>query len=208
MTILPLPQNATPANFDLFPFAHDFVLDGVPKTFTRFNGRLVPAVGAEVITSHGIGFIERATGNNTVIVRVVDFFSAPVKLQSGEVSHEAYVARLSEAFNNNILLEASWITQRYGDTKANRAKCDALLGLLLDDDQYEVRVSDDIIESASKFSYTTAVAPKLRDRVKTRQELKAERKALEAQASAALDWFDGLETPAGIADELEECFGE
>ena len=197
MTNPTLPQNATRANFDLFPFAHDFVLDGVPKIFTRFNGRLVPAVGAEVITSHGLGFIERATGDRTVIVRIVDFESTPVTLQSGEVSRESYVARLSELYNNNLMIEASWLIQRLGDTKANRAKVDALLNLALDDDQFEARVCEDYL-GATEFIFESAVAPKLRERKKTRQELKAEQRAYEAEFS------DDDDTPDWISSELED----
>lgn len=197
MTNPTLPQNATRANFDLFPFAHDFVLDGVPKIFTRFNGRLVPAVGAEVITSHGIGYIERATGDNTVIVRIVDFETTPVKLQSGEVSRESYVARLADLYNNALFLEATWLLQRLGDTKANRAKADQILSLAIDDDCFEARVGDDCL-CATEFLFESAVAPKLRDRKKTRQELKAEQRAYEAEFS------DDEDTPDWISSELED----
>lgn len=197
MTNPTLPQNATRANFDLFPFAHDFVLDGVPKIFTRFNGRLVPAVGAEVITSHGIGYIERATGDNTVIVRIVDFETTPVKLQSGEVSRESYVARLADLYNNALFLDATWVLQRYGDTKANRAKADEILSLAIDDDCFEARVGDDCL-GATEFLFESAVAPKLRDRKKTRQELKAEQRAYEAEFS------DDDDAPDWISSELED----
>ena len=197
MTNPTLPQNATRANFDLFPFAHDFVLDGVPKIFTRFNGRLVPAVGAEVITSHGIGYIERATGDHTVIVRIVDFETAPVKLQSGEVSRESYVARLADLYNNALFLDATWVLQRYGDTKANRAKADEILSLAIDDDCFEARVGEDYL-GATEFLFESAVAPKLRDRKKTRQELKAEQRAYEAEFS------DDEDTPDWISSELED----
>ena len=197
MTNPTLPQNATRANFDLFPFAHDFVLDGVPKIFTRFNGRLVPAVGAEVITSHGIGYIERATGDRTVIVRIVDFETAPVKLQSGEVSRESYVARLADLYNNALFLDATWLLQRLGDTKANRAKADEILSLAIDDDCFEARVGEDYL-GATEFLFESAVAPKLRDRKKTRQELKAEQQAYEAEFS------DDEDTPDWISSELED----
>src|SRR6056300_432410 len=97
-----LPAGATPANFDLFNFAHDFVLNGTPMVFARYNGHLLPALGAEVITSHGFGYVERITGDRSVIVRIVDFDDAPHVLLSGEVSQKDYVARLADLYNNRL----------------------------------------------------------------------------------------------------------
>ena len=202
--IATLPAGATPANFDLFNFAHDFVLNGTPMTFTRSRGHLLPAIGAEVITSHGIGYVERFTGDRTVIVRIVDFETTPVKLQSGEESRESYVARLAELYNNALFLDATWILQRYGNTKANQAKADKLLSLEIDEDCFEARVGDDCL-GAVEFSYGRAEAPKLRERKKTRAQLKAERAALEAEADA---YLEDLEDAGFIADELAEFYGE
>ena len=199
-----LPAGAKPANFDLFNFAHDFVLNGTPMTFARYNGHLLPALGAEVITSHGIGYIERFTGDRSVIVRIVDFETAPVQLRSGEVSRKSYVARLSELYNNRLYLEATWLLQRLGDNKINQAKADDLLNLAIDTDCYEARVGDDCL-GAVEFAYGRAEAPKLRERKKSRAELKAERKALEAEADA---YLEDLEDAGFIADELAEFYGD
>ena len=165
--------------------------------FSRYNGHLLPAVGAEVITSHGIGYVERFTGDRTVIVRIVDFETTPVQLQSGEVSRESYVARLADLYNNALFLDATWVLQRYGDTKANRAKADQILSLAIDDDCFEARVGDDCL-GASEFLFESAVAPKLRDRKKTRQELKAEQRAYEAEFS------DDDDAPEWLSAELED----
>ena len=206
-----LPAGATPANFDLFSFAHDFVLNGTPMVFARYNGLLLPALGAEVITSHGIGYVERITGDRTVIVRIVDFEETPVTLHKGgnksqpyEVAREDYVARLADLYNNRLYLEATWLLQRYGDTKANQAKADSLLSLEIDADCFEARVGDDCL-GAVEFAYRRAEAPKLRDRKKTRAQLKAERKALEAEADA---YLEDLEDAGFIADELAEFYGD
>jgi hypothetical protein len=199
-----LPAGAKPANFDLFTFAHDFVLDGTPMVFSRYNGHLLPALGAEVITSHGIGYVERITGDRTVIVRIVDFETTPHVLRSGEVSQEDYVARLADLYNNRLYLEATWLLQRYGDTKANQAKADSILSLEIDADCFEARVGDDCL-GAVEFAYRRAEAPKLRERKKTRAELKAERKALEAEADA---YLEDLEDAGFIADELAEFYGD
>ena len=206
-----LPVGAKPANFDRFNFDHDFILGGAPQSFLRINGRFVPAVGAEVLTSHGVGYIERRTGDNTCIVRIVDFDETPVTLWKGgdksqpyEVSREDYVARLSDLYNNRLLSEAAWLVEKYGDTKKTNEKVEALLALALDSDCYEVRVGDDYL-GADEFIYNVAKAPKLRDRKLTRAELKAKRKALEAEADA---YLEDLEDAGFIADELAECFGE
>ena len=130
-----LPAGATPANFDLFSFAHDFVLDGVPMVFARYNGHLLPALGAEVITSHGIGYVERITGDRSVIVRIVDFEETPVTLHKGgnksqpyEVAREDYVARLSDLYNNRLYLEATWLLQRALNSQTWRWSSAALVG--------------------------------------------------------------------------------
>lgn len=206
-----LPVGAKPANFDLFNFDHDFILGGSPQSFLRINGRFVPAVGAEVVTSHGVGYIERRTGDNTCIVRIVDFDESPVTLWKGgdksqpyEVAREDYVARLSDLYNNRLLQEASWLVEKYGDTKKTNEKVDLLLALALDSDCYEVRVGDDCL-GADEFAYNVAKAPKLRDRKLSRAELKAKRKALEAEADA---YLEDLEDAGFIADELAEFYGD
>jgi len=199
-----LPAGAKPANFDLFAFDHDFILNGTPMVFARYNGHLLPALGAEVITTHGIGYVERITGDRSVIVRIVDFDDAPVKLRSGEVSQKDYVARLSELFNNNLYLEATWLIARLGNTKANQAKADDLLSLAIDADCFEALVGDDCL-GATEFAYGVAQAPKLRERKKSRAQLKAERKALEAEADA---YLEDLECADFFADEVAECFGD
>ena len=199
-----LPAGAKPANFDLFTFAHDFVLDGTPMVFSRYNGHLLPALGAEVITSHGIGYVERITGDRSVIVRIVDFETTPHVLRSGEVSQKDYVARLADLYNNRLYLEATWLLQRYGDTKANQAKADNILSLEIDADCFEARVGDDCL-GAVEFAYRPVEAPKLRDRKKSRAELKAERKALEAEAD---EYLEDLEDAGFIADELAEFYGD
>lgn len=199
-----LPAGAKPANFDLFAFDHDFILNGTPMVFARYNGHLLPALGAEVITSHGIGYVERITGDRSVIVRIVDFETAPHVLRSGEVSQKDYVARLSELFNNNLYLEATWLIARFGNGKAIQAKADDLLSLAIDADCYEAVVGDDCL-GATEFAYGVAQAPKLRERKKSRAQLKAERKALEAEADA---YLEDLECADFFADEVAECFGE
>jgi len=196
-----LPAGATPANFDLFNFAHDFVLDGTPMVFARYNGHLLPALGAEVITSHGFGYVERITGDRSVIVRIVDFDDAPHVLLSGEVSQKDYVARLADLYNNRLYLEATWLIARYGDNKANQAKADSILSLEIDADCFEAIVGDDCL-GAVEFAYRLADAPSLKERRKSRAELKAEREALELEAELLLEASDF------IADELAEFYGD
>jgi len=196
-----LPAGAKPANFDLFNFAHDFVLDGTPMVFARYNGHLLPALGAEVITSHGFGYVERITGDRSVIVRVVDFDDAPHVLLSGEVSQKDYVARLADLYNNRLYLEATWLIARYGDTKANQAKADNILSLEIDSDCFEAIVGDDCL-GAVEFAYRLADVPNLKERRKSRAELKAEREALELEAELL------IESSEFIADELAEFYGD
>ena len=55
-----IPSSADRPNFNKFPFEHDFVLDGRPQSFARnLDGSAIIAVGAEVITSYGVGYVER-----------------------------------------------------------------------------------------------------------------------------------------------------
>ncbi len=53
-----IPSSADRPNFNKFPFEHDFVLDGRPQSFARnLDGSAIIAVGAEVITSYGVGYV-------------------------------------------------------------------------------------------------------------------------------------------------------
>lgn len=208
MSVFKLPKNASNPNFDLFNFAHDFVLNGVPMSFIRTpTGALLPSVGAEVNTPYGRGYIERK-GTAGYIIRVVEFnnstlprFSRTSNEIIGEVSSSEHVASLAGNYNRYLEQQAGELLQKFGDTKATMEKVDALLSLALDDECYEARMGGDFM-GCVEFAYRPASEPSLRNKKKSRAELKAERTALEA---AADEFIDSM--PESIVEELAEVFG-
>ena len=208
------PTNSTPADFSKFPYNHDFIdAKGNPRLFTRIKGHPVPVVGSEVITAYGVGFIERINAGEC-IVRIVEFDESVEVPQYGKtglnapthyISARTQVSKLSELYNNRLLTEANWYLSKFGATKKNTERTDAMLDLALDDDCYECRFVGGDYGGATEFYHVPAINPNLRAKKKTRAQIKAERKALEAEANR---YLEDLEAPEGIADELAEFYGE
>lgn len=210
------PQGSTSPDFAKFPFNHDFIdSDGVPRIFTRVQGHIVPVVGSEVMTAYGLGYVERVTFGNC-IVRIVEFdetleipqySNTALRPATHHISARAMVSSLAEAYNNALMVEASWVLSRFGDGKAMQAKSDSLLDLAIDDDCYEVRFTGGDYGGAIEFYHSRAINPNLRAK-KSQAEIKAERARLKRLADSLLDDADDCEVPEGIADELAEVFGE
>ena len=210
------PQGSTAPDFAKFPFNHDFIdSEGVPRIFTRVGGHIVPVVGAEVMTSYGLGYVERVNAGNC-IVRIVEFDETleipqyrdtALNPPTHYISASTMVANLSDAYNNALMVEASWVLSRFGNTKSNQAKADSLLNLAIDDDCYEVRFTGGDYGGATEFYHSRAINPNLRAK-KSQAEIKAERERLQKLADSLLDDADDCEVPEGIADELAEFYGE
>ena len=210
------PQGSTSPDFAKFPFNHDFIdSDGVPRIFTRNRGHIVPVVGSEVMTAYGFGYVERVADGNC-IVRIVEFDetleipqyrNTALNPATHHISARMMVSNLSEAYNNALMVEASWVLSRFGTGKAMQAKSDSLLDLTIDDDCYEVRFTGGDYGGATEFYHEAAINPNLRAK-KSQAEIKAERERLKKLADSLLDDADDCDVPAGIADELAEVFGE
>ena len=210
------PQGSTAPDFAKFPYNHDFIdSEGVPRIFTRVQGHIVPVVGAEVMTAYGLGYVERVNAGNC-IVRIVEFDETleipqyrdtALRPPSHYISARMMVSKLSESYNNALMVEASWVLSRFGTSKANQAKADSLLDLAIDDDCYEVRFTGGDYGGATEFYHSRAINPNLRAK-KSQAEIKAERERLKKLADSLLDDADDYDVPEGIADELAEVFGE
>ena len=210
------PQGSTAPDFAKFPFNHDFIdSEGVPRIFTRVGGHIVPVVGAEVMTAYGLGYVERVNAGNC-IVRIVEFDETleipqyrdtALNPPTHYISASTMVANLSDAYNNALMVEASWVLSRFGNTKSNQAKADSLLNLAIDDDCYEVRFTGGDYGGATEFYHSRAINPNLRAK-KSQAEIKAERERLKKLADSLLDDADDCDIPEGIADELAEFYGE
>ena len=203
------PATSTAPNLKKFPYAHDFILDGKPQTFARNSeGQLIPAVGAEVTTRYGKGFIERRHIGGQVVIRVTEFnktaeiaqYANPVEVNAigvvkGYLSAEEYVARLSNAYNNRMMNKAIWFETRLSDMLAS----ERLMELVLDDDCYLVTLkgAQDYL-GATTFVYGASARP-------TKNKVTPAQLAYRAKMEA-LRTDDVV--PEGIEDELAECFGE
>ena len=210
------PENSTSPDFAKFPFNHDFIdSDGVPRIFTRNRGHIVTVVASEVMTRYGLGYVERVADGNC-IVRIVEFDETLEIPQYSDtalnppthyISASTMVANLADAYNNALMVEASWVLSRFGTSKAMQAKADSLLNLAIDDDCYEVRFTGGDYGGATEFYHTRAINPNLRAK-KSQAEIKAERERLKKLADSLLDDADDYDVPEGIADELAEFYGE
>ena len=210
------PQGSTAPDFAKFPYNHDFIdASGNPRTFKRVGGHIVPVVGSEVITRYGLGYVERVTLGKC-IVRIVEFDETVEIPQYRDtalnppthyISARAMVRNLSNAYNDALLVEASWVLSRFGTSKAMQAKSDSLLNLAIDTDCYEVRFTGGDYGGATEFYHEASINPNLRAK-KSQAEIKAERERLKKLADSLLDDADDCEVPEGIADELAEFYGE
>ena len=195
------PTNSTSPNLKKFPYAHDFILDGKPQTFARNSeGRLIPAVGAEVTTRYGKGFIERRHTGGDVIIRIVEFNEAlevPRHLNGGYDTAQEYVARLSTQYNNRMMSQALWFEKTLSDMVTG----DRLMNQTIDDDCYLVTLKGALdYLGATTFMYGVAVKPTKKHRGTAAQL------AYRARIEELEDKLH--EAPEGIADQLAECFGE
>jgi hypothetical protein len=128
------PNGSIAPNFNDFAFDHDFILDGKPQRFKRnANGSLIPSIGAEVVTTYGIGYIERRHIGGDVVVRITEFdetvevaqYADPVEVNAfgvvkGYKTAREHVGKKSSA-----------------ETKAYRARIKAMADALLAEDEEE-----------------------------------------------------------------------
>jgi len=211
------PVGSTSPDFARFAFDHDFVLDGRPQSFKRnANGSLIPAIGADVATRYGIGYIERRHVGGDVIVRITEFdetveiaqYADPVEVNAfrvvkGYITGREQVAILSSLYNNRTMNKALWFESHMRDV----AYAEELMELVLDDDCYQVSFTGGDYGGCSDFVFAPAVNP-VRGK-KSTAETAAYRARIAALADKMLDDADDTEVvPEGIADELAECFGE
>jgi len=212
-----IPSSADRPDFNKFPFEHDFVLDGRPQSFARnLDGSAIIAVGAEVITQYGVGYVERRHVDGSYIVRITEFdesvevpqYADPTVVNKfGVVSHyisaREMVSALSGLYNNRCMQRAMFFENRMKD----RASADENLDLVIDADCYEVSIRGGDYCGATEFIFAPATNP-LRSK-KSSAETAAYRARVQAMADALLnDTEDDEVVPDGIADELAECFGE
>ena len=216
-----IPSSATSQDFVKFPFDHDFVLNGRPQSFKRnADGSLIIAVGAEVVTSYGIGYVERRKVDGSYIVRITDFdetveipyYADPVKVQAFGVVRETVTARehvsnLSNLYNNRLMNRALWFETRMKDV----AHAELLMDLVVDSDCYETTITGGDYCGATEFIYAPATNPMYAKRSSAetkayRARMKALADKMLADAEADEDVDDAI--PSDIAGELAECFGE
>ncbi len=211
------PVGSSAPDFARFAFDHDFVLDGRPQSFKRnANGSLIPAIGADVATRYGIGYIERRHIGGDVIVRITEFdetveipqYANPVEVNAfgvvkGFITAREQVGILSSLYNNRTMNKALWFESRMRDV----AYAEELMELVLDDDCYQVSFTGGDYGGCSDFVFAPAVNPN--HGKKSTAETAAYRARIAALADKMLDDADDTEAmPEGMADELAECFGE
>ncbi len=211
------PVGSSAPDFVRFAFDHDFVLDGRPQSFKRnANGSLIPAIGADVATRYGIGYIERRHVGGDVIVRITEFdetveipqYANPVEVNAfgvvkGFITAREQVSILSSLYNNRTMNKALWFESRMRDV----AYAEELMELVLDDDCYQVSFTGGDYGGCSDFVFAPAVNPN--HGKKSTAETAAYRARIAALADKMLDDADDTEAmPEGMADELAECFGE
>ena len=210
------PQGATVPNFSKFQFDHDFVLDGRPQSFKRnADGSLIIAVGAEVATSYGIGYVERRRVDGSYIVRITDFdesvevpqYANPVEVNAfgvvkGFITAREQVGILSSLYNNRLMNKALWFESRMKDV----AHAEYLMDLVVDDDCYETSIKGGDYCGATEFIFERATNPMFAK--KSSAETKAYQARIKAMADKLLaDTDDDEVMPEGMADELAEVFG-
>ena len=213
------PSSATSQDFVKFPFDHDFVLDGRPQSFKRnADGSLIIAVGAEVVTSYGIGYVERRKVDGSYIVRITEFdetveipyYADPTVVNAFNVVRETVTARehvstLSNLYNNRLMNRALWFETRMKDV----AHAEFLMDLIVDSDCYECRITGGDYCGATEFIYDRATNPMFAK--KSSAETKAYQAKMKALADKMLADADADEDvedmPEGMADELAEVFG-
>ncbi len=211
------PVGSSAPDFARFAFDHDFVLGGRPQSFKRnANGSLIPAIGADVATRYGIGYIERRHIGGDVIVRITEFdetveipqYANPVEVNAfgvvkGFITAREQVGILSSLYNNRVMNKALWFESRMRDV----AYAEELMELVLDDDCYQVSFTGGDYGGCSDFVFAPAVNPN--HGKKSTAETAAYRARIAALADKMLDDADDTEAmPEGMADELAECFGE
>lgn len=207
------PTSSTAPDFKKFPYEHDFILDGRPQTFARnSDGRLIPAIGAEVTTRYGSGYIERRQIGGDVVVRITEFdetveiaqYANAVEVNAfgvikGYVSGQEQVAILSDAYNNRLMNKAIWFETCVSDILAS----EALMELVLDADCYLASLNGSQgYLGATSFIYNRSTKPRATMSTPARLAHRAKIEALTENDS------DGDEMPAGMADELAECYGD
>ncbi len=212
------PAGSSAPDFARFAFDPDFVLDGRPQSFKRnSDGSLILAVGAEVATTYGLGYIERRRIDGSYIVRITEFdesvevpqYADPVEVNAfgvvkGFITAREQVGILSSLYNNRLMNKALWFESRMRDT----AHAEYLMDLVVDEDCYETSIKGGDYCGATEFIFAPATNP-LRSK-KSSAETKAYQAKVKAMADALLaeDADDCDVMPEGMADELAECFGE
>jgi len=213
-----IPSSADRPDFNKFPFEHDFVLDGRPQSFARnLDGSAIIAVGAELITRYGVGYVERRHVDGSYIVRITEFdesvevaqYADPTVVNEfGVISHyisaSEMVSNLSGLYNNRCMQRAMFFENRLRDVKS----ADENMDLLIDAECYEVSITGGDYCGATEFVFAPSTNP-LRSK-KSSAETKAYQAKVKAMADALLaDTTDEDEVmPDGMADELAECFGQ
>lgn len=151
-----LPKNATGFDFNLFPFAHDFILNDRPYRFCReSDGSPQLAAGATVRLPYGVGYVERRSGDRTYLVRIIEINNSWTQSRrSGEITAREYIAERNERYNNQILHQSSWLANYLKEPK----RADRLLSLLVDPDVIEVRYHSGL--ECDEFAFELALPPK------------------------------------------------
>jgi hypothetical protein len=211
------PVGSIAPDFARFAFDHDFILHGRPQSFKRnSDGSLIPAIGADVATRYGIGYIERRHVGGDVVVRITDFdetvevaqYANPVEVNAvgvvkGYITGREQVSILASLYNNRMMNKALWFESYMRDV----AYAEELMDLVIDDDCYQVRFTGGDYAGCTEFIYTPALNPNRGK--KSTAETAAYRARIAALADKMLNDADDTEVvPDGIADELAECFGE
>ena len=211
-----IPSSADRPDFNKFPYEHDFVLDGRPQSFARnLDGSAIIAVGAELITRYGVGYVERRHVDGSYIIRITEFdesvevaqYADPVEAQEfGVISHyisaSEMVSALSGLYNNRCMNRAMFFENRMRDIKS----ADENMDLLIDAECYEVSITGGDYCGATEFVFAPATNP-LRSK-KSSAETAAYRAKVQAMADAMLSDDEDEVMPEGLFDELAECFGE
>ena len=210
-----IPTRQLP-DFSKFPYEHDFVLNGRPQSFKRnLDGSKIIEVGTEVVTSYGVGYVERRHVDGSYIVRITEFdesvevsyYADPVEAQAFNVVRETvtgreHVANLSSTYNNRLMNSALWFENRMRDA----AHAELLMDLVIDSDCYQVSITGGDYCGATLFEFAPAVNPVLSK--KNSKETRAYRAKVQAMADSLLADSDDDSMPVGMEDELAECFGE
>ena len=210
-----IPSSADAPDFNKFPYEHDFILDGRPQSFARNpDGSAIIAVGSEVITRYGVGYIERRHVNGSYIVRITEFdesvevprYADPVEAQAfgvikGYISGAEQVAIFSNLYNNRCMERAMFFENRMRDMQS----ADEYMDMMIDDDCYEVSISGGDYCGAGEFVFAPARNPMFAK--KSSAQTKAYQKKMKALADKMLAEQEEA-MPTGMEEELAECFGQ